>query len=105
MALLVDNTTNLGDGSIMPDPELRLGDTIDDYCRRCRLLMNHYVVSMVNGEVRKVRCQTCYNEHDYQHGQDTGKKKSTRQSLFEQIAATLPTATPPTQVRKPGKKK
>ena len=105
MLLLDDNTTNLGDGSIMPDPEFRLGDTIDDYCSRCRLLMNHYVVSMVNGEVGKVRCQTCYNEHHYQHGQDSGKKKSTRQALFDQIAATLPTAAPPAQVRKPGNKK
>ena len=29
--------------------ELKLGDTIDDYCSRCQLLMNHYVVSMVEG--------------------------------------------------------
>jgi len=105
MFLLPRYKSELGDCSIMPDPELRLGDTIDDYCRRCRLLMNHYVVSLVNGEVRKVRCQTCQNEHDYQHGQDAGKKKSSRQSLFDQVAATLPSAPPPTQGRKPGKKR
>jgi len=56
--------------------------------------MNHYVVSMINGEVSKVRCQTCYHEHDYQHAVDTGKKKKTRQSLFDQIAATLPSVKP-----------
>jgi hypothetical protein len=89
----------------MPDAELRLGDTIDDYCRRCRLLMNHYVVSMISGEVRKVRCQTCQNEHDYLHGQGGEKKKSNRQTLFDQIASTLPAVEPPKQVRKPGKKK
>ncbi len=89
----------------MPDPELRLGDTIDDYCRRCRLLMNHYVVSMINGEVKKVRCQTCHFEHDYLHGVDSGKKKSTRQALFDQIAATLPPTSPPSQSPKEKKKK
>ena len=58
----------------MPDPELarRLSN---DYCCCCRLLMNHYVVSMVRGEIGKVRCQTCYHEHDYQHGQESGKKE------------------------------
>ena len=45
--------------------ELKLGDTIDDYCSRCQLLMDHYVVSLVDAEVRKVRCQTCNNEHNY----------------------------------------
>jgi hypothetical protein len=65
--------------------------------------MNHYVVSMINGEVSKVRCQTCYHEHDYQHGVDTGKKKKTGQSLFDQVAATLPSVTPSTP--KAGRKK
>ena len=30
----------------MPDRALRLGDVIDDYCPRCRLLLNHDVASM-----------------------------------------------------------
>lgn len=68
--------------------EGKLGDTIDDYCSRCQLLMNHYVVSMVEREVRKVRCQTCANEHNYRHGKG-GKKKNTVKSLFDQVAAGL----------------
>jgi hypothetical protein len=89
----------------MEAPLLRLGDTIDDYCRHCRLLMNHYVVSMINGEVRKVRCQTCHYEHDYLHGVDSGKKKGTRQALFDQIAGTLPPTVSPPQDAKAKKKK
>ena len=88
----------------MPEQELRLGDIIDDYCRRCRLLMNHYIVSMVEGEVKKVRCQTCYHEHDYLHGEGGQKKKSTRQSLFDQVAANLPLASSSPQATKPKKK-
>ena len=72
--------------------EWKLGDTIDDYCSRCQLLMNHYVVSMVDREVGKVRCQTCGNEHNYRHGKG-GKKKSTVKSLFDEVAASLASPT------------
>ena len=42
---------------------------IDDYCPRCRLLLNHDVASLVGGAVAKVTCRTCYNTHDYRHAQ------------------------------------
>ena len=45
--------------------ELRLGDIIDDYCIKCRRLTNHSVVSILEGEVAKVRCRSCYHEHMY----------------------------------------
>jgi len=48
----------------MGDRPLRLGDVIDDYCPRCRLLMNHDVASMTASEVAKVTCRTCHNTHD-----------------------------------------
>jgi hypothetical protein len=51
--------------------------------------MNHYVVSVVDREVGKVRCQTCGNEHNYRHGKG-GKKKNTVKSLFDEVAASLP---------------
>jgi len=63
----------------------RLGDTIDDYCSRCRLLLNHAVVGMVGEEVRKVRCLTCHNEHSYRHGQAGRRSKDAVSSLFEQV--------------------
>lgn len=75
--------------------ELKLGDTIDDYCSRCRLLMNHYIVSLVDGVVQKVRCHTCGNEHNYRDGKG-GKKKDTVKSLFDQVAASLPSPNPST---------
>ncbi|MBC7928040.1 MAG: hypothetical protein H7039_20540 [Bryobacteraceae bacterium] len=45
--------------------ETRLGDVIDDYCIKCRRLTNHSVVSLMEGEVAKVRCRSCYHEHLY----------------------------------------
>ncbi len=52
----------------MGGTEYRLGDLIDDYCPRCRLLLNHAVASLVDRKVVKVICQTCYTEHPYRRG-------------------------------------
>ena len=55
--------------------ELRLGDMIDDHCIKCRRLTNHAIVSIVNDEVAKVRCRSCYHDHYYQHEQAPPSKK------------------------------
>jgi hypothetical protein len=70
----------------MIEPVPRLGDTIDDYCPRCRLLLNHAVASLVGNQVVKVICQTCHSEHPYRHAEVPLKKKpSPRAALFEQV--------------------
>ena len=77
----------------MSDRAPRLGDVIDDYCPRCRLLLNHDVTSLFEGQVAKVTCRTCHNPHDYRHGQIPPKRKSKRddkQSLVEQVLASMP---------------
>ena len=67
---------------------LRLGDVIDDYCPRCKLLLNHAVASMVNGAVVKVVCQTCHSEHPYKNAMVPPKKKSgPRAVLMDQVLA------------------
>lgn len=68
----------------MDHQEKRLGDLLDDYCPRCRHLLDHAVASMVGSQVAKVICQTCYTEHAYRHG-DAGKKKSDPRTLFDQV--------------------
>ena len=47
--------------------ELRLGDEIDDYCVKCRRLTNHAIVSMVDAKAAKVRCRSCYADHDFRN--------------------------------------
>jgi hypothetical protein len=72
----------------MPDPIPRLGDVIDDYCPRCRLLLNHAVASLVEGKVVKVVCQTCHSEHPYKYAEVPVKKKKqpgSRAALFDQV--------------------
>ena len=78
----------------MPDRAPRLGDVIDDYCPRCRLLLNHDVTSLFGEAVAKVTCRTCHNAHDYRHAQVPAKRKSSRQpdkkSLLDQVLASMP---------------
>src|SRR5262249_8117407 len=66
--------------------EVRLGDDIDDYCVRCKRIMNHAVVSVMNAEPAKVRCRTCHSDHDYRHEQAPPPKVDLRkQALFNEV--------------------
>jgi hypothetical protein len=53
----------------------RLGDVIDDHCIKCRRVTNHSIVSLVEDQAAKVRCRTCYHDHDYRHEQAPPSKK------------------------------
>ena len=65
--------------------EPRLGDDIDDFCVRCKRVMNHAIVSVLNGEAAKVRCRTCHNDHDFRHEQPPPPKVDLRkQALFNE---------------------
>jgi hypothetical protein len=90
---------------------VRLGDVIDDYCPRCRLLLNHDVASLSGSEVAKVTCRTCHNTHDYRHAEVPAKRsrKGETKKLFEQVLAGMPApppappaadSTPPAPVKK-----
>jgi hypothetical protein len=75
--------------------EPRLGDIIDDYCVKCKRIMNHAVVSLLNGEPAKVRCRTCHNDHDYRHEQPPPPKVDTRkQALFAEVLAKVAPGSP-----------
>ncbi len=67
--------------------ELRLGDVIDDYCIKCRRVTNHSIVSILNGEAAKVRCRTCYHDHDYRHEEIPPTKKELKKA--ELLAAAI----------------
>ncbi|HEY1185251.1 MAG TPA: hypothetical protein VGE89_13760 [Bryobacteraceae bacterium] len=66
--------------------EPRLGDDIDDYCVRCKRIMNHSVVSVINAEPAKVRCRICHSDHDFRHEQAPPPKVDARkQALFNEV--------------------
>jgi hypothetical protein len=66
----------------------RLGDIIDDYCVKCKQIMNHAIVSLLSTEPAKVRCRTCHSDHDYRHEQAPPPKVDLRkQALFQEVLA------------------
>ena len=84
----------------MMERPLRLGDVVEDYCPRCRLLLNHDVASLSGTQIAKTTCRTCFDTHDYRHGElprRRPKKQVETQKLMDQVLAGLPMppATPP----------
>lgn len=77
----------------MTDRPPRLGDVVDDYCPRCRLLLNHDVASLYSGAIAKVTCRTCYNTHDFRHAQVPTRRKKTggvdKAKLMDEVLAGL----------------
>jgi hypothetical protein len=69
--------------------DLRLGDVIDDFCVKCRRLTNHSIVSLVSGSAAKVRCRTCYSDHDYRNEQAPPSKKelARQKELYNAVLA------------------
>jgi hypothetical protein len=66
--------------------DIRLGDDIDDYCVRCKRVMNHAVVSVINAAPAKVRCRTCHSDHDFRHEQPPPPKVDPRKAaLFNEV--------------------
>jgi hypothetical protein len=66
--------------------DMRLGDIIDDFCVKCRRLTNHAIVSLLNGSAAKVRCRTCYSDHDYRNEQAPPSKKDLKKAaLFNAV--------------------
>src|SRR5450755_1650874 len=64
----------------------RLGDDIDDFCVKCKRVMNHLVVSLLNDEPAKVRCRTCHGDHDFRHDQAPPPKVDSRKAALIQQA-------------------
>src|SRR5690242_18906182 len=66
--------------------EIRLGDDIDDYCVRCKRVMNHNVVSVLDGKPAKVRCRTCHSDHDFRNEQPPPPKVDPKKAaLFNEV--------------------
>ncbi len=82
-------------------PDLRLGDVIDDYCVKCRRLTNHSIVSLMNGAAAKVRCRTCYSDHDYRNetAPPTKKELAKQKELYNAVlSGAAPAGDPPAEI-------
>jgi hypothetical protein len=48
----------------------RVGKDIEANCTKCKMLLNHVVVSELNGVVSKVQCRTCVSLHKYRNNSE-----------------------------------
>ena len=49
----------------MSDKQLSAGDAVESKCTKCRAVMNHTIVAMVDGKPGRVECNTCKGIHNY----------------------------------------
>ncbi len=53
-----------------------IGEDIDAYCLKCKLVLAHIILFKVDGVVNRVKCKTCNAEHKYR-GTLPGAQKKT----------------------------
>jgi hypothetical protein len=84
-------------GIIDPVRELQLGDVIDDYCVKCRRITNHAIVSLLDSQAAKVRCRTCYSDHDFRNeiAPPTKRELMKQKELFNAVLNGMTPGAPP----------
>ncbi len=87
----------------MQPRRLRLGDVVDDYCSRCRLLSNHAIAAIVDDAIKQTRCSTCDFEHPYKDGKLPVRraKKDGTSALYQQVLDNVADAVPEDQPAPP----
>ena len=65
-----------------------IGENIDAYCLKCKLMLAHVIMLKVDGDVSKVKCNTCGAQHKYRAKMPAVKKSvvSRPPTLKETIA-------------------
>jgi hypothetical protein len=44
---------------------LKVAGEVDSFCTKCRMILNHRIISMKNGKPYQVECLTCHGSHLY----------------------------------------
>lgn len=93
----------IGDVILTNVRDLRLGDIIDDWCVKCRRMTNHAIVSLLETEAAKVRCRSCYSDHNYLKEIAPPSKKELKRMAEADLSgepdALIPPPPPPKPVR------
>ncbi|PLX80887.1 MAG: hypothetical protein C0616_06650 [Desulfuromonas sp.] len=60
----------------MTNKTLSPGDILDAYCTKCRKMMNHTLIALVDEKPSRVKCNTCEGEHNFRNPPKTKKSAS-----------------------------
>ena len=66
-------------------PAIRVGEIIDDYCTRCKAVMNHSVISVVDGTPVRTECRSCFSAHKYRKAKGRRIQPASKSDLFDQV--------------------
>lgn len=64
-----------------------VGDNIDSYCLKCKLVLAHVIMFKVDGVINRVKCKTCGAEHKYRGTAIPGVKKTAAARGKKPVAA------------------
>lgn len=59
----------------MSSSKLAVGGIVLDQCNKCELMLAHTIVAKVDGEIKRVQCNTCKSLHNYRGGEKSAAKK------------------------------
>jgi hypothetical protein len=77
----------------MPKP-LRVAGEVDSWCTRCRLVLNHRIVSMKSGKPYQVECLTCRTQHLWRPNAPGDRPAPTSVSSRSTAASSSPSKPP-----------
>jgi hypothetical protein len=66
--------------------KLSAGDIVEARCTRCRAVMNHRIIAMVENRIVRVECNTCNGAHNY-HQPATAKTTTAKSTAPKPAAA------------------
>ncbi len=49
----------------MSEKVIQVGGEVDSWCTKCKLMLAHTVVAMVEDKIEKVACKTCKGKHKF----------------------------------------
>ena len=67
--------------------KLSAGDQTESMCTKCKSLLNHTIVAMVDGRIVRVKCNTCGSEHNYRPQKEAVKAPVRRVTAVKTAAS------------------
>ena len=61
----------------MANDDIKVGSTVESICSKCKLVLDHLIVSMKEDKIDKVKCNTCETIHKYRDPAKRLKAKTT----------------------------
>ena len=75
----------------------RIGDTVDSWCGKCKMILGHTIEAMLGEKPARVHCNTCNSQHAYKPSEPVkaaAQPGKTRPSKYQGLLKGSNAATP-----------